>query len=139
MLAGLEAALAVHPDWRYDAAAKTAARCRELLEPLVEVDAARRSRRSSPSGRRPTRPSSSPRFAERDVVVRELPGRNLVRASCGWWTSEDDLRRLDSPSQRDRRTVNRLTKPSQGDDARATTRRSGPLTGDLEAEARLAR
>jgi len=27
-------------------------------------------------------------------VVRELPGRNLVRASCGWWTSEDDLRRL---------------------------------------------
>ena len=28
------------------------------------------------------------------VVVRELPGRNLVRASCGWWTNEDDLQRL---------------------------------------------
>ena len=31
---------------------------------------------------------------ERGVVVRELPGRNLVRASCGWWTSEGDLERL---------------------------------------------
>jgi L-cysteine/cystine lyase len=28
------------------------------------------------------------------VIVRELPGRNLVRASCGWWTNEDDLQRL---------------------------------------------
>jgi L-cysteine/cystine lyase len=34
------------------------------------------------------------RLDERGVIVRELPGRNLVRASCGWWTSEDDLRRL---------------------------------------------
>jgi selenocysteine lyase/cysteine desulfurase len=33
-------------------------------------------------------------LAERGVVVRELPGRNLVRVSCGWWTNEDDLRRL---------------------------------------------
>jgi hypothetical protein len=30
----------------------------------------------------------------RGVIVRELLGRNLVRASCGWWTSDDDLRRL---------------------------------------------
>jgi L-cysteine/cystine lyase len=28
------------------------------------------------------------------VIVRELPGRNLVRASVGWWTSEEDLERL---------------------------------------------
>jgi L-cysteine/cystine lyase len=34
------------------------------------------------------------RLHERGVIVRELPGRNLVRASCGWWTSEDDLQRL---------------------------------------------
>jgi selenocysteine lyase/cysteine desulfurase len=31
---------------------------------------------------------------DRGVIVRELPGRNLVRASCGWWTNEDDLQRL---------------------------------------------
>jgi L-cysteine/cystine lyase len=34
------------------------------------------------------------RLYEHGVIVRELPGRNLVRASCGWWTNEDDLQRL---------------------------------------------
>jgi L-cysteine/cystine lyase len=93
-LAGLEAALGVHPDWRYEAAAAAAARCRELLEPLVDVvTAAHQSTLVS------FRPPGDPTelvaaLAQRDVVVRELPGRDLVRASCGWWTSEDDLRRL---------------------------------------------
>ncbi len=93
-LAGLEAALAVHPEWRYEAAAKAAARCRELLAPLVDV--------VTPEGQSTLvtfRPPGDPTelvaaLAERGVVVRELPGRNLVRASCGWWTSDDDLRRL---------------------------------------------
>ena len=70
------------------------ARCRELLEPDVEV--------VTPPGHSTLvsfRPPSDPkelvtRLAERGVVVRELPGRNLVRASCGWWTSEEDLQRL---------------------------------------------
>jgi hypothetical protein len=26
--------------------------------------------------------------------VREIPGRDLVRISVGWWTNDDDLRRL---------------------------------------------
>jgi L-cysteine/cystine lyase len=93
-LAGLEAALDVHPEWRFEAAAKAAARCRELLEPLVDV--------VTPVGHSTLvafRPPGDPSelvaaLAERDVLVRELPGRGLVRASCGWWTSEDDLRRL---------------------------------------------
>ena len=34
------------------------------------------------------------RLEERGVIVRELPGRNLVRVSCGWWTSAGDLDRL---------------------------------------------
>ena len=34
------------------------------------------------------------RLAEADVIVRDLPGRGLVRASVGWWTNEDDLERL---------------------------------------------
>ena len=34
------------------------------------------------------------RLAEQRVVVRDLPGSGLVRASCGYWTSEDDLQRL---------------------------------------------
>ncbi|HEU5245295.1 MAG TPA: aminotransferase class V-fold PLP-dependent enzyme [Gaiellaceae bacterium] len=93
-LAGLEAALGVHPDWRYVAAAAAAARCRELLEPLVDV--------VTPPGQSTLvsfRPPGDPTelvaaLGERGVIVRELPGRNLVRASCGWWTSEGDLRRL---------------------------------------------
>ena len=34
------------------------------------------------------------RLAEQGVVVRDLPGLGLVRASCGFWTSDEDLQRL---------------------------------------------
>jgi hypothetical protein len=34
------------------------------------------------------------RLFDAGVHVRELPGRGLVRVSCGWWTSDDDLDRL---------------------------------------------
>ena len=33
-------------------------------------------------------------LGERGVVVRDLPGLGWVRASCGFWTSPDDLERL---------------------------------------------
>ncbi len=93
-LAGLAAALGAHPVWRYERAAEMAARCRGLLEPHVEV--------VTPPGHSTLvsfRPPGDPvelvaRLYESGVVVRELPGRNLVRASCGWWTNEDDLQRL---------------------------------------------
>jgi selenocysteine lyase/cysteine desulfurase len=93
-LAGLVAALGTHPEWRYERAAEMAARCRELLEPYVEV--------VTPPGHSTLvsfRPNGDPveliaQLYEAGVVVRELPGRNLVRASCGWWTNEDDLQRL---------------------------------------------
>ena len=93
-LAGLEAALGVHPEWRYEGAAQAAARCRELLAPLVDV--------VTPAGESTLvsfHPPGDPTelvatLEQQGIVVRELPGRNLVRASCGWWTSDDDLRRL---------------------------------------------
>jgi L-cysteine/cystine lyase len=93
-LAGLLGAFATHPEWRYERAAEAAARCRELLDPLVEVVTP-----PDHSTLVSFRPSGDPTalvaaLAERGVVVRELPGRDLVRASCGWWTSDDDLRRL---------------------------------------------
>lgn len=93
-LSGIAAALAVHPEWRYERAAATAARCAELLAPHVDV--------VTPPGHSSLvsfRPNGDPAelvtalYAE-GVVVRDLPGRNLVRASVGWWTSEDDLQRL---------------------------------------------
>jgi L-cysteine/cystine lyase len=93
-LTGLEAALRVHPDWRYEGAAAAAARCRELLTDLVEV--------VTPAGHSTLvsfHPPGDPTelvatLAEEGVIVRELPGRNLVRVSCGWWTDEGDLQRL---------------------------------------------
>ena len=93
-LAALEAALAVHPEWRYEGAARAAASCRELLAPLVEV-VTPAEQSTLVSFRPPGDPAELvSSLAERGVIVRELPGRNLVRASCGWWTSEDDLGRL---------------------------------------------
>ena len=34
------------------------------------------------------------RLYEHGVIVRDLPGTGLVRASVGWWTSEEDVDRL---------------------------------------------
>jgi selenocysteine lyase/cysteine desulfurase len=34
------------------------------------------------------------RLADAGVVVRDLPGRAWLRASCGFWTNHDDLERL---------------------------------------------
>jgi L-cysteine/cystine lyase len=90
-LAGLLAALGVPPDWRFERAAEQAARCRELLAPLVDVvpgDA-------TLVAFRPEDPAALvERLIEERIAVREIPGTGLVRVSCGWWTSEDDLVRL---------------------------------------------
>jgi L-cysteine/cystine lyase len=93
-LRGLVAALGTRPEWCYERAAEMARRCRELLEGVVEV--------VTPRGHSTLvsfRPNGDPTelvstLHERGVIVRELPGRNLVRASIGWWTNEDDLERL---------------------------------------------
>jgi L-cysteine/cystine lyase len=90
-LAGLRVALGLPPDWRYERAAEQARRCRELLGGLVELgpgDATLVSFRAEDAA------ELAARLAEAGVVVREIPGTGLVRASCGWWTNEDDLQRL---------------------------------------------
>jgi L-cysteine/cystine lyase len=101
-LAGLLAALDTHPDWRYERAAENAGRCWELLAEHVEV--------VTPPGHSTLvsfRPNGDPtelvaRLEQQRVIVRELPGRNLVRASCGWWTNEEDLLALHAEVARDR-------------------------------------
>jgi selenocysteine lyase/cysteine desulfurase len=90
-LAGLLAALAVAPEWRHERAAEQARRCRELLAPHVELEPGEA---TLVSFRAEDPPALVTSLAEADVVVRDLPGRGLVRASCGWWTNEDDLQRL---------------------------------------------
>jgi L-cysteine/cystine lyase len=93
-LAGLSAALDVAPDWRFERVAEIAARCRDILDERFDVLT-----KPGQSGLVTFRPESEPtelveRLREQGVIVRELPGRNLIRVSCGYWTSEEDLVRL---------------------------------------------
>ena len=94
LLAGLEAALDAAPEWRFDRAFETAGHCRELLAERYELVTA--PDQATLVSFRPDGDSAEAvaRLAERGVVVREIPGRGLVRASCGYWTSDDDLERL---------------------------------------------
>jgi L-cysteine/cystine lyase len=93
-LAGLEAVFDVHPPWRFERAAATAARCRDLLAEGFDVVT-----EPGHANLVSFRPAGDPaetvaRLSEAGVFVRDLPGTGLVRVSCGWWTSEDDLDRL---------------------------------------------
>ncbi|HSC90440.1 MAG TPA: aminotransferase class V-fold PLP-dependent enzyme [Gaiellaceae bacterium] len=93
-LAGLAAALDVHPPWRYERAAATAARCRELLAERVEV--VTEPGQATLVSFRPAEDAAAlaERLAARGVVIRDLPGTGLARVSCGYWTSDEDLDRL---------------------------------------------
>lgn len=95
-LGGLLAALATRPPWALERGPELARRARELLSAAVEVVSAPGS--STLVSFRPQEPPAAlvERLATAGVHVREIPGRGLVRVSCGWWTSEDDLQRLAS-------------------------------------------
>jgi L-cysteine/cystine lyase len=79
---------------RFDHARAMAERLRELLgdrcEVVTEPDQATlvtwRAEGSSEE--------AVARLAEAGVVIRDLPGLGLLRASCGFWTSDEDLERL---------------------------------------------
>jgi L-cysteine/cystine lyase len=79
---------------RFARAGEAAARCRALLlehgaEVVTEPGQA-----TLVSWRVADSEAVVERLAGRDVVVRDLPGTGLVRASCGYWTSDEDLERL---------------------------------------------
>ena len=95
-IAGLTTALQVPPAWQYERAFAQAERLRELLSTQVEV-LVPRDRATLVSFLPPGDGDAAAlveRLAEVGVIVRDLPGRGLVRASVGWWTSDDDLDRL---------------------------------------------
>ncbi len=93
-LKGLATALELAPDWRYDRIREAAARCREALAEHVPV--------VTPPGQAGlvtfhTGGESEDVVAklfDAGVVVRNLPGTPWARASCGWWTSDEDVTRL---------------------------------------------
>ena len=95
-LAGLVAALNLAPEWRFDRARELAERCRgRLTEAGFEV-------RTEPGQaglvtfepRNGEPDAAAARALETGVVIRALPKTPWIRASCGYWTSDDDLDRL---------------------------------------------
>jgi L-cysteine/cystine lyase len=93
-LAGLDAALDLHPDWCFERAAEMTARCRDLLAERFDVVTAP-GQATLVSVRTPGDPAEAAQRAfEQGVVVRDLPGTGLLRASCGYWTTDEDFERL---------------------------------------------
>jgi L-cysteine/cystine lyase len=95
-LSGLLTALDGRPSWAFDHAASAAERCRQLLSDVVEVVSPLEDERSTLVAFRPAAPPAEivEALHAANVHVREIPNAGLVRVSCGWWTSDDDLDRL---------------------------------------------
>ncbi len=94
-LAGLLTALRLPPSWRWERVSQAVAYCRERLSERVEV--------VTPAGQAglvsfrvegETPAEATARLAQLGVVVRDIPHTDFVRASCGWWTSDEDVDRL---------------------------------------------
>lgn len=94
-LAGFEAALLDLPEGRFDRAAGLAARCRELLLERGHDVVTPAGQGTLVSWRHPGDTAlAAAGLYEQGVVIRELPGTGLLRASVGWWNDESDLERL---------------------------------------------
>jgi L-cysteine/cystine lyase len=94
MLAGWEAALDLRPEWSFERAAAITEQCRNLLAEKHQV-IGEPGQGTLVSFVPPADPAETvAALFKAGVVVRELPGTGWVRASCGWWTNEDDLDRL---------------------------------------------
>ena len=93
-LAGLIAALDAAPQWRYERSSEMAARCHALLTD-AGLDVTTPPGQAALVAWRAAEPEAVvARALEQGVVIREIPRTGLVRASCGWWTNDDDLHRL---------------------------------------------
>jgi L-cysteine/cystine lyase len=94
-LAGLEAALLELPAGRFGRARELTERCRELLlgegyDVVTEPGQATLVAFRWPGDTT----AAAAALYERGVIVRELPGTGLLRASVGWWNDGSDLERL---------------------------------------------
>jgi L-cysteine/cystine lyase len=96
LMSGLLAAIDLQPEWGFEQAARMAERCRELLRDADQdvVVPAERATLVSWRVRGEASEAVVARLGASGVLVRDLPGTALVRASVGWWTSDEDLERL---------------------------------------------
>jgi L-cysteine/cystine lyase len=93
-LAGLIAALDAPPEWRFERAREMTARCHELLSDRFRV-VTEPGRSTLVSFEAPGDAEEiATRLNQQGVIVRNIPKTNLVRVSCGYWTSDGDLERL---------------------------------------------
>ena len=93
-LAGLRAALDVQPEGRFERAAATAARCRDLLAERFDVVTAGEPATLVTFRAEEDTAALVRRLYDQGVVVRDIPGQGWIRVSCGWWTTDEDLERL---------------------------------------------
>jgi L-cysteine/cystine lyase len=95
-VAGLRTALGTVPAWAGARAHEVAERFRERLAE-AGCDVVVPDERATLVSWRVAAEESAEIVAElaaADVIIRDLPGRGLLRASVGWWSNEDDLDRL---------------------------------------------
>jgi L-cysteine/cystine lyase len=95
-VAGLRTAIASIPEWAQERARELAERFRAALADAGCDVVVPEKRATLVSWRVPADESADvvARLAAASVIVRDLPGRGLVRASVGWWNDEADLERL---------------------------------------------
>src|SRR4029453_15488448 len=83
------------PDWRFERSREMSERCRERLVEAGHDVVTERGHASLVSWRWEEDTNEIvQRLYEEGVVVRDLPNTGLLRASCGYWTNEEDIDRL---------------------------------------------
>jgi L-cysteine/cystine lyase len=94
-LDGFQAAIDGMPEWRFERARELADQCRSrLVESGLDV-VTEPGQGTLVSWRwEDDAMETAKRLAEEGVIIRDLPGKGLLRASCGYWTSQEDIDRL---------------------------------------------
>lgn len=91
----LVAALDGLPEWRFERSRELAERCRVLLVDSGRDVVTEPGHANLVSWRwEGDAKEAATKLGEEGVLIRDLPGTGLLRASCGFWTNEDDLGRL---------------------------------------------
>jgi len=93
-VAGLEAALDSAPEWRFVRGLEQARRGRERLAEVADVVTDRAQATLVTFRCEGDTAEAAKRLGEQGVVIRDLPGTGWLRASVGWWTSDEDVERL---------------------------------------------